>query len=511
MNVAMRVDAGDVIGLGHLMRCLTLADGLQGKGARVVFVSRPLEGNRLDLIASRGFEAAKLSRPRFPIREQDYQTWAGAGWEEDARETREAIDGFGVIPDWLVVDHYGLGEGWETSVRSTVGQILAIDDFVDRRHDCDILLNQSLINDAGSFEELQIPHHCVSMLGPRYALLQPAYGSLRSRTSARQGPIRRILVAFGGSDHRNLADMTLRAFLNLRRSDVELDIVVGQNSGHVANLLALKEGHPNVRLHVDLPSLAPLMAEADLAVGAGGSTSWERLSLGLPSLIITVALNQVPIAEALDRRGLAKWLGHCDSVTLSKLQAALSAEIERGSDPEWSRRCLAAVDGNGVQRVVSAMLFDPHAKVSMRRARKSDEALLLDWANDPEARSYSFSSRRIDEDEHHRWFSSKLRAVESCRIFIAETDDRVPLGQVRFDKESDAWKVSYSVDSSFRGKGLGQKILELALETLRAAEGSVTVFGQVAGKNLRSQKVFRKLGFAPISRESGIVEFRLSF
>ena len=193
------------------------------------------------------------------------------------------------------------------------------------------------------------------LLGPGYALLQPVYAELHDRIPPREGPVHRILISFGGADSENLTGRVLAAFLSLSRPDIDVDVVIPGSSPYASGIQDLVAGHANIHLHRNLPSLAPLMAKADLAIGAAGTTSWERLCLGLPALVVTLAENQRPIADGLHRQGLVRWLGHKDEVTEQSLRRALTELIEEGIDEEWSLRCRSTVDGKGITSITNCL------------------------------------------------------------------------------------------------------------------------------------------------------------
>lgn len=492
MHVVFRADASTRIGTGHVMRCLTLAESLRRAGDTVRFVSRERPGHLCNVVERRGIPVHRL-----PAAEAgESHGWLGVEWSRDARETRDAMAG-GPHADWLVTDHYGVDERWERTLRDTAGSVLAIDDLADRRHACDALLDQNLVADAEGRYDGLVPRYCRTLLGPRYALLQPEYAKLRANAHPRRGAIRRVLLFFGGADLTDLTARGIRAFLSLGRRDVTLDVVLPDSASPAASARMLAQGHENVVLHERLPTLAPLMQRADLAIGGGGATSWERLCLGLPALVVTLADNQRAIAEELHRRRLVEWLGHENEVDERLLAQALQAQLERGADEEWSSRALAAVDGQGTQRVVEA-LRSSDVGLRARNVTADDEQLLLDWANDTETRRNAFTQDPIAPDVHHRWLTERLRRGEDCRFYIVETSGGTPVGQVRFDRVGDRWVVSYSIARAHRGKGMGRRVLAVALAQLHATGGPGAVEGHVKPDNAPSHTVFRSLGFAPL-------------
>jgi UDP-2,4-diacetamido-2,4,6-trideoxy-beta-L-altropyranose hydrolase len=514
-NVVIRTDASLTIGHGHVMRCLTLAEALHKHHIMVSFVCREHDGHLCNLIEKRGFPVSRLAAPKTGSQSEEtpaHTAWLGASWGEDARQTSAAIASSGKKPDWLVVDHYALDSRWEGTMRTAASRIMVIDDFADRVHDCDLLLDQNLVAQMHTRYVGKVQAGCSLLLGPEYALLPPIYAELHNRISPRKGPVRRIFIFFGGADSDNVTGRTITAFLQLNRSDIEVDVVIAPSSPHAEAIRRQVAGKGNIHLHSDLPALAPLIAQADLAIGAGGATSWERLCLGLPSLVVTLADNQRPIADELNRRDLIRWLGHQDAVDQMTIAQVLGELTQQGLVRGWSRRCLAAVDGNGVKRVCAALTVTATTPLRVRHAKLEDEALLLAWANDPVTRRNGFSPESIQAATHKIWFSDRLRNRDGCRLYIIETSEGISLGQVRFERHNESWEVHYALAPVFRARGLGRPLLEAALLKLRAEKSCTSVFGRVKSDNHSSRKIFESLGFeVQLNAARGVTVYRRTF
>lgn len=355
-GVAFRADASRQIGSGHIVRCLTLARALRDQHIETLFICREHPCNLADWVAAEGFQVARL-----PVDEVVSQLmpmhrhWLGASPDVDADRTCSILDQHGFDATWLVVDHYALDTAWERRVRQHAERLMVIDDLADRAHDCDVLLDQNLVANYQTRYDSLVGAETRKLLGPRYALLHPDYASLHKVVHYRNGPPRRILVYFGASDVMNLTGLTLSAFVALGRNDVLMDLVIGTSNTLQDALTDQARGHPNISIHKQLPSLAFLMAQADLAIGAGGTTSWERLCLKLPSIVVTVAENQRAIAEELHRRGLILWLGDASEIDRQQMQSAISAMLERKRQPELNDTEPLPIDGCGVGRVIDVM------------------------------------------------------------------------------------------------------------------------------------------------------------
>lgn len=310
VNFVFRVDASLQIGMGHVMRCLTLAEELKRSGHQCIFVSRAHEGNPGQLIKRKGFEVMLLrasnateTKPQH-VSARDYQSWLGVDWEQDAEEVLQILNR--IQPEWLVIDHYALDARWERLMASAVARIMVIDDLANREHQCDLLLDQNLGRDKSDYDPW-VPKACVRLIGPAYALLREEFVRLRGRSLARRSApeLKRILVSMGGVDRDNITGIVLSALdrSNLP-SHVELDIVLGSSAPHVqlVRTQATSLRFP-ATLMVGAADMAKRMCKADLSVGAPGSTSWERCCLGLPTLMVVLAENQNMIGRQLQSRG----------------------------------------------------------------------------------------------------------------------------------------------------------------------------------------------------------------
>ncbi len=507
MKFTFRTDASLQIGTGHVMRCLTLAEALRERGSYCRFICREIPGHLTSLIQQIGFEVLTLPDVT-PDNNQltptgtpalAHESWLGTTWQTDAQQTIAALEG--VQTDWLIIDHYALDNRWETQLHSYCDKVMVIDDLADRKHDCDILLDQNLVADFEYRYDSLVPDNCARLLGPDYALLQPEYAKLHPRTPPRLGPVQRILVYFGGYDRDNLTGRTIAAFLELNRADIQVDVIINSHSPHAAAVRQQSMGYSNITIHEQLPSLAELIVKADLAIGAGGSTTWERCCLGLPTMIITLAENQIPIASEMHNQGFVRWLGHKDTVDTEHLKQALLETLANEHQLlHWSVLCQALLNGKGTERVANIILLKADTNLVARNAVLEDETLILKWANDPLVRQNAFSTSVIDAKTHKKWFYSCLRNPDSCQIYVVETEMGLPIGQVRFELKNNAWEIDFALADYARRRGLGRHLLKTGIQKLRSKKKGAQVYGRVRIENLPSQYVFEALGFDKVHR-----------
>lgn len=515
MKVAFRVDSSSLIGSGHLMRCLTLATELRSRGADVLFVSCEHPGHLIERIEKAGFPFSLLPPPLIQSvsNSHDSGTWVIDVQKRDASQTLRAFNGQQY--DWMIVDHYGLDQTWEIAVRPLVKKLLVIDDLANRSHNCDLLLDQNYFGDKTSFRyQSLLSNSCKCLLGPENAILQPEYRQLRAILPLHDGQIRRVLVFFGGSDSTEQTGKVLTVLSQADFSHLAVDVVIGANYPNHEAIKSLVSQRSGMTLYQDLPTLAGLTARADLAIGAGGSTTWERMCMGLPSLVISIANNQDEPTASLAMDGFQKSLSKGINASLNEWhQAILQLIKEPDTVIGLARKARSLVDGLGAQRVASNLFGKLSSTVKIRHANLADEALLLKWANDSEARLQSFNQKPISSDEHAHWFARKLSDPDAL-ILIGEDEKGLPVGQVRFDidrEQAEAY-ISISIDQSLRGLGLSTKLLKSALKYWHSKALNIKLIAEVRTSNSRSQRLFMQLQFKSArSRREGALAFELEY
>lgn len=359
-RIVFRVDASIEIGSGHVMRCITLATALRAKDRVCQFICREHPGNLIKFIRDQGFDvfALSMSDGQMDAEEIDshilhYAAWLGAGWRSDANQTRQYLTDH--VADWLVVDHYALDYRWESAIRPHVKQIMVIDDLADRRHDCELLLDQTYGRSVKDYQPY-VPAVCRLLCGTKYALLRPEFANRRPDSLKRRArpALRELLISMGGVDKDNVTCQILRALNTCTLpKDCRITVVLGETAPWLDDVMNISQGMKwPTRVLVGVANMAQLMTDSDLAIGAAGATSWERCCLGVPSIVFLLAENQRYIMSQLVQKGAASALtppGEGAATMFCNL-------IAQFSDPENLARMSAAaasvVDGMGTQRLV---------------------------------------------------------------------------------------------------------------------------------------------------------------
>jgi UDP-2,4-diacetamido-2,4,6-trideoxy-beta-L-altropyranose hydrolase len=353
--VAFRTDATSLIGTGHFMRCLTLALSLKNHVSHVRFVSRNLPDHLLSLLLESDIAFVPLSSDVNHTSDGDlaHSMWLGTSQAHDADATIKALSD--QQWDWLVVDHYALDIRWESDLRCTTKKIMVIDDIADRQHDCDVLLDQNLYADMQTRYLDKVPVHCQLLLGPRYALLRDEFRVKRGQIKPRSGIVKNILVFFGGVDADNYTGLTLEALAGIKHNDLRVDVVIGAQHPCREQIQAECVMH-GYACHVQTARMSELMAKADLAIGAGGSASWERCCVGLPSLLVALAENQIDIAKTLDSICACVYIGLAETINFLVIKHAVMNLLNSQDRLQAiSKNAFSLVDGQGVNRVCLAL------------------------------------------------------------------------------------------------------------------------------------------------------------
>lgn len=495
MNVFVRTDASSRIGTGHLMRCLALAQALQRRGASVSFVMREVPAALAQTIESLGFKLLRL--PEAPREEG----WLGVAQDRDALQTAAVLEAQRNA-DWLVIDHYGIDYRWEERVRMGDCRILVIDDLAQAKHSCDVLLNQNLLADAQARYRSLVPESCRLLTGPRFALLREEFHACRASLHREFGRVRNLLVFLGGADPDGVSLRVLNVLDAMRPREFKVTVVLGAASPHRASVERAYADRADFRVIGQSSDMAQLMAVADLAVGAGGISTWERCCLGLPSITIAIAENQLEVSKAAAAAGALLYLGPPAGMSDDELVASLKVMIGNASlRKSLSEAGSRLVDGRGCRRAANAVLPKP---LQVRPARDDDAERVFAWRNDARTRRHSHDPRPLTLEAHVQWFRECLRDRERV-LLIGEAEQR-PVGVLRYDIERNIATASIYLDPALHGQGYGSSLLMSGDRWLKQARPDVTrVRAEMAVDNHGSRSAFAAAGY----RAHGLV-FRKS-
>jgi len=457
------------------MRCLALAQAWQDSGGTVVFAmaeSTPAIDARL---RSEGMEIFSLKS--CPNSIQDAQNLVALARHHQAT--------------WVVVDGYRFNSAYQYNLKNAGLKLLFVDDLGQCEHYfADLVLNQNV----HAREQMYASREAYTrlLIGPRFAMLRQDFRRWSNwrREIALHGL--KVLVVMGGSDPDNVTATVLQALGKVEIDGLEVIAVLGGSNPHVDFLEGFASQSPPIRFHRDAANMPELMAWADIAVSAAGSTCAEMCLLGLPAILLHLAENQTPVAEELGRRQAAIHLGSSKQVTVAEIgEEVRSLLLSMELRVSLSQRSRELLDGKGAERVTAAICGDD---LRLRRIREKDCRQLWEWANDPEVRPVSFATEPIPWERHLEWFNCKLRDPNAV-LYLVVDGEAIPAGQVRFQIDGQRAAVSISLAPPFRGKGYGSAVLAMATEDLFRTTAVKEIDAYVKPNNAASLRLFARAGY----------------
>lgn len=472
------LEAGPVLGIGHALRCLALADALADTGWSCAFAVNP------------GFERS-VPMPLFD-RHAVVEAAADAAWTADALK---ATWPSGVT--LAVVDHYGLAADFEADLRSWALKRLIIDDLLDRPHDGDALLCVAPPPSAGQ----GVAADTETLFGPQYALIRSEFVEQQTVKLLRPAPRREqleVLISLGGSVQANRLRVCLDA-LGLTRRPLNVT-VIGDLGEEDPQALADRFSQMSVTVHRMTSEMARLMAGADLIVGACGHSSWERAALAAPTVALVVASNQARVADTLESSKAALVLRNFDRMTPETLKQRLMPLLESAeARVEMGGSAAALCDGRGARR--SAISLDPERDklertVKLRSTRWEDREMLHDWQRHAETRRYADNPEVPASAEHEAWLASKLRCPKT--LLETVTCDGKPAASVRLDLQlvHDAPSRVVSIYTAPDEKQRG--VAGAALRAARRLVPEQPFFAKVDPRNVASRRLFASAGYRQV-------------
>lgn len=481
--LVIRADASPEIGAGHVMRCLALAEAWLDKGGEVFFVAA--EGSSIleERLKSEGIGFISINKD--------------GGTPEDAEETLRIAQDLGA--DWIAVDGYQFGAEYQKSIKEACRSLLFIDDYGHADHYyADIVLNQNIYADISFYPKYE--PYTRFLLGTKFALIRKEF--LKWSGWHRDIPevARKILVTLGGGDTDNVTQKVIETIKTIDVCDFEVIVVVGSFNPHIGRIEESIKNCPEFRLIKNAGNMPELMAWADVAISAGGSTAWELAFMGVPAVLIPIAENQKPVVNELHSLGIAHTIDNNAGINPVKLAEILltllqSREIRSG----YSERMIRYIDGKGSLRILHTMC---DTSITLRNVEPSDCKRIWGWINDPQVRSVSFDAHTIPLENHKQWFSSALNDP-SLVYYIALDSMAIPVGQARFKITSHEAVISVLIDPNYRGLSLGSQLIRNATEKFFTETEVDTVKALIKTGNERSRRAFIRAGY----HEQGMTEY----
>lgn len=488
MRIAIRADSSSQIGGGHVMRCLALAIAASDMGHEVIFICANVPGHLGAKIKSAGIETVWLTAQDTDEDPVVIENWRPIPIENDANQTQRALANF--VPDWLILDQYALGGAWVKKLRAAFPdiKILAFDDLDREPLYADLLLNPA------AFKGIHIRQPHMAMLrGPNYAMLRSEFSHARAEALKRRtGTIKKLVILPGFADSQRLAPVTLealRAFPNIKA-----EVIMGSQSSSVQQVLQLIANQPNWSLTLDAEDMAKRILDADACIGAGGGSAWERCCLGLPSINIALAGNQMSNVQAMANAGAAIALGPSSLADPQTITDAFQELIENYES--LSQNAAALCDGQGTNRIVAAL------SGTLRDVTLGDTKMIFEWRNQPHIRKASLHSGPLTWDKHVAYMHHVLNDSEN-HIWRVYQESGRDLGVANAKRlEDGSWTWGFYIGATSVPKGVGRRMMIPFLRQLNNKPGFIGVRAFVLADNYRSLALHKALGFRWVSDQS---------
>lgn len=502
-TVVFRVDANTRLGIGHLMRCINLANQLSLNSVSCLFVLSNSSAPCVEKILSNGHECIVLEN------DTDFSNTHNP--HSDYLYTCKVIEKLHFKPKWLVIDHYEIDIFWETHVRPYVEKILVIDDLANRPHDCDALADHNLYDNFHIYDHL-VGSNCRKYIGLDYAIINSDFSKNRIINKIARHKIQHIGIFMGGGDHLNISEWLLDHlglyfdWLDLKQ--IKIDLIIGEQHPAKEALLTKYRESVNIKLHVDVSDMASLLRDIDIFIGAGGVSAIERCCLGIPSIVLVFADNQIRGVKALQDKGALIYGGDFrDSNWLKDFQRAVTQIQNVEYRDKMIKYSMRLVDGHGCDRICASMLigiFEP----AFRLVEKSDCDLLWHWRNLPEVRRVSENANLISHVEHEAWFNRVYNSDRYLMVMVCLGNHRV--GYVRYSVDDNDCYISVVVDPIYKKFGFGYLLLVQSIPFFQSHQPTVKcVSAKIKSDNIASLKLFTKAGYNPVVTDREWVQMQL--
>ena len=478
--LVIRADAGGVLGTGHIMRMIALAQAYQNRGGRAVMASAQCPQSMIDRVEELGIEHHLF-------------TECELGHTQDAASTVKLCKKLDA--QWVVLDGYHFAESYQRQIKDHGIKVLAIDDYGHcSTWFCDAVLNQNLGAENWGRTDSNLSD-TQWLFGSSYALIREEFFQSIQASKEKPFPAQRILVTLGGADQDNVSLLVLQSLENTTLQDLKIRLLVGGANPHQKQLeMFAQTSRHHIEILCNVRDMPSMYQWTDAVISAGGSTCWEWLAYGLRGAVITIAENQEPISSELHTQTLALTLGWHTQFDLNSWSRQLESWL-KGEQPGSSfeeRRQL--IDGHGAAR--AAALLDNG--VWSRPAQRNDAKTYFDWANDPAVRSNGFHTEKLEWENHCRWFQKMMQSPD-CHLYLVSDVSDNKVGQVRLTPDPSGYlEIGFSVDPAFRKKGLGLILLQHVLTTETSKHPNTRGFiARVKQTNKASARIFQLLDFQP--------------
>ncbi|MCW3083821.1 MAG: UDP-2,4-diacetamido-2,4, 6-trideoxy-beta-L-altropyranose hydrolase [Bacteroidetes bacterium] len=474
-NLIIRADGGPSIGMGHVIRCIALAEMLKNS-FEISFAIQSPAGSIINAI--RNCTEKIIALPQT----DDY--------ESDAAHFLNHIQ----PADVVVLDGYHFKTDYQKAIKASGAKLVVIDDMHDWHHVADAIINHA---EGIVPTDYRAEDYTQFYLGLDYVLLRKKIlentEPIKNITS-----IKKAFISMGAADENNLTQKFTEALIAMSAIE-EIHLMLGAVNPHLKKIEQLIENNKQVNIvphfNISAEALAVLLKKCDVSICPASSISLESCAVGIGLISGYTAENQAGILNGLIKHKMAISFGDFNMLTEAELKTKLEAIAKA---PEQLDELIAnqkkMIDGRSPERLQIVFNELAASTLHFRFATEEDTDLYYKWANDPSVRANSFSQEKVIYEDHVRWFRLKLTS-ENCFFYLFSNDRDEPVGQVRIDKSGAEIVIGISIDEAFRGKSLAVEMLKKATGNYlqKFPEASITAYIKV--ENTSSLNSFRKAGF----------------
>ena len=492
-RVIIRCDGGRNIGLGHVVRCLALADMLRDD-FEILFALQETSEEVYAWIRNEGFSILILPST------EDFKA--------DLHSLLEAVRPGNIV----VLDGYAFKSDYQKSIRDIGCKIVAIDDLHAWHHYADVVINH-----AGGVRvsDYDCEVYTQLLLGYEYILLRKEFFQIK-RTQPEPGELKTFFVSMGASDVGGQTIKITEALLTWPSLD-KMVLMLSSLNPHLDRLRRLESAHIDrieIQYNLNAAQLIKAIESSQVVVSPASSISFESCAVGRYLMTGYTASNQLSIYHGLIQSGMAADLGDFNDLTKEDFLKKLT---ELNEQPEKMRMIdmqHQRINSGAVKKIRNAFQTminsDTTGTLAIRRARMSDLALYFQWVNDPEVRRNSFNSNPVSIEDHTSWFVKQLHSAASVMFLFLQKD--IPIGQVRFLLEGDTALLNFSIEKQSRGKGFAAQIITIASSTLKDEYPMLKkIVAEVKPENMASGRAFERAGYHKQTEDAQKIVYHLEW
>ncbi len=465
MKITIITEGSSKIGFGHVTRCLSIYQAFKEKGCSVKFI---VNGD---------------STIRSLLDDTEYEIF---NWLNDTSKLFESLN----RTDIVIIDSYLASEELYKRISESVSLSVYIDDNLRINYPKGIVVNGSI-----NAEKLNYPHleELEYLLGSHYIPLRHPFWDLGLKKI--NPSINNVMVTFGGDDLRNLTPQILET-LTTHFPNLKKRVIIGKGFRNVSVIEKLKDGQTELIYYPDAEEMVSVMFESDIAISAAGQTLYELARVGLPTIAIGVAHNQIHNLENWGEAGFVEVAGFWDDENINhNIRRKIELLQDKKLRMEMCHNGRKSVNGQGAIKIVKHCLNQYYSgKISLRPLEHSDIDNIFELSNEDDVRKYSFEPEKIRFEDHRIWFKNKIEDSEN--LFLVINIDELFAGQVRFDFDGESATISISIKESFRGLGLGNLLLEKSIHYLKIKFPYIKIIkAYIKENNKKSLNLFENMGF----------------